>query len=190
MNYHFFYFKIGITKDSTVVMQLARLSLVFSWIAIFAHRTCSFTFPGLPQRLISGGSLDTSTNTRQVDVPNRREFRQFFAIKCMNDDRNRASLIYDERHLNHDDQSHPEKSTRASVMWHSLESSGLTAQCQRVIGREATKEELKLAHSEDHIDAVNQRDAMMDESTYFTDGTPLAARLAAGCVLEMTRQVS
>lgn len=74
-------------------------------------------------------------------------------------------------------------------MWHSLESSGLTAQCQRVIGREATKEELKLAHSEDHIDAVNQRDAMMDESTYFTDGTPLAARLAAGCVLEMTRQV-
>ena len=100
-----------------------------------------------------------------------------------------ASLVYDERHALHDDQSHPEKSSRATKMWEALELAGLTTRCKRVPGREATREELALAHTSAHIHAVNSGQAVMDESTYFTPGSPLAARVAAGCVLEMTRQV-
>ena len=100
-----------------------------------------------------------------------------------------ASLVYDDRHALHDDPTHPEKSSRASKMWEALESSGLAQRCYKVSGREATREELAVAHTEEHIDLVNQGQALMDGSTYFTKGTPLAARVAAGCVLEMTKQV-
>eukprot|EP00291_Cryptomonas_curvata_P025317 CAMPEP_0172163476 /NCGR_PEP_ID=MMETSP1050-20130122/7294_1 /TAXON_ID=233186 /ORGANISM="Cryptomonas curvata, Strain CCAP979/52" /LENGTH=208 /DNA_ID=CAMNT_0012833673 /DNA_START=192 /DNA_END=815 /DNA_ORIENTATION=+ len=98
-----------------------------------------------------------------------------------------ASLVYDGRHALHDDPSHPETSSRATKMWEALEETGLAQRCHKISGREATREELILAHTEEHIDLVNQGEALMDGSTYFTDGTPLAAR--AGCVLEMTRQV-
>jgi acetoin utilization deacetylase AcuC-like enzyme len=100
-----------------------------------------------------------------------------------------ASLVYDGRHTLHDDPSHPETSSRATKMWEALEESGLAQRCHKISGREATREELVLAHTEEHIDLVNQGEALMDGSTYFTVGTPLAARVAAGCVLEMTRQV-
>ena len=110
-------------------------------------------------------------------------------IICGESNLKSASLVYDGRHVLHDDPSHPETSSRATKMWEALEENGLAQRCHKISGREATREELVLAHTEEHIDLVYQGEALMDGSTYFTGGTPLAARVAAGCVLEMTRQV-
>ena len=101
-----------------------------------------------------------------------------------------ASVVYDDRHISHDDPSHPEKSARATVMWNEMVRAGLVSRCYNVKSREATEEELKLVHSAEHVAAVNAGRARMDESTYFDPkGSPQAARLAAGSVLEMTKQV-
>jgi hypothetical protein len=122
-------------------------------------------------------------------ITNRKPFTTVICAESYVHNVKSASLVYDDRHILHDDKSHPEMSARATKMWEALEESGLAQRCYKVSGREATREELAAAHTEEHINLVNQGEALMDGSTYFTTGTPLAARVAAGCVLEMTKQV-
>lgn len=81
-----------------------------------------------------------------------------------------ASIVYDDRHVQHNLGGHPEKSERASAAWLALQESGLTEQCLLVDGREATDEELLRVHSADHVKEVTEGTATMDPSTYFNPG--------------------
>ena len=169
-----------------------KLWLAVVWSGMFLHRPCcSFKLINQlhHQALIPRLTNIDSLSSRHQPYRIWRILRKRLSIKCREVHASAASVVYDERHVNHDDRSHPEKSSRATVMWHALESSGLASRSQQLLGREATRDELTLAHTEAYIDAVNNCDAEMDESTYFTSGTPLAARIAAGSVLEMTKQV-
>ena len=81
-----------------------------------------------------------------------------------------ASIVYDDRHVQHNLGGHPEKSERASAAWLALKESGLADQCLLVDGREATDEELLRVHSADHVRKVTEGTATMDPSTYFNPG--------------------
>jgi len=84
-----------------------------------------------------------------------------------------ASIVYDDRHVQHNLGGHPEKSERASAAWLALKDSGLADQCLLVDGREATDEELLRVHSADHVREVTEGTATMDPSTYFNpDASP------------------
>ena len=89
----------------------------------------------------------------------------------------------------------PEQSDRGSSVWDGLVAEGLEAKCERVDVSPASKDEICLVHTPEHYARVMACDpaCLCDEDndarTPLTEGSPLAARLAAGCVTGMMRRV-
>ena len=105
-----------------------------------------------------------------------------------------TGLVYDERFLLHRaPYDHPEHPGRLSAIWNRLEGDGLAARCRRVPARDATREELLAVHTSEHIDRVEatarREYAQLDPDTYTSRNSAEAARLAAGGLVDLTREV-
>ncbi len=106
-----------------------------------------------------------------------------------------TGLVFDERFLDHRaPPGHPEHSGRATVIWSRLESEGLAARGRRIPAREATDEELERVHTARHVraiaDTARQEALLLDPDTYTSPGSALAARLAAGGLVDLAREVA
>jgi acetoin utilization deacetylase AcuC-like enzyme len=105
-----------------------------------------------------------------------------------------TGLVYDERFLLHRaPYDHPEHPGRLSAIWNRLEADWLVARCRRITPRDATREELLAVHTSDHIDRVEstarREHAQLDPDTYTSRRSADAARLAAGGLVDLTREV-
>jgi histone deacetylase 6 len=105
-----------------------------------------------------------------------------------------TGLVYDERFLLHRaPYDHPEHPGRLSAIWNRLEADGLVTRCRRIAARDATREELLAVHSSDHVDRVEatarREYSQIDPDTYTSRRSAEAARLAAGGLVDLTREV-
>ncbi|XP_064398021.1 histone deacetylase 6-like [Halichondria panicea] len=113
-----------------------------------------------------------------------------------------TGVIYDRRMLKHFNElnpNHPETPERIEHTWNDLESLGLLQQCTQLEAREATKEEILLVHHEEHYQLLSTCENLSKEdllalsgaysSVYLNNFSFEVAKLAAGCVLELTQQV-
>jgi len=105
-----------------------------------------------------------------------------------------TGLLYDERFPRHRAlDAHPEHPGRLEAIRAGLQKEGLFERCQRVEAREASPEELVSVHTEEHIRAVeatSQHDfTQLDPDTYTSRDSAVAARLAAGGLVELTAAV-
>lgn len=123
-----------------------------------------------------------------------------------------TGLAFDNLMLKHacicgDNSIHPEHSGRLQSVWARLNETGLVARCDRLRSRKATQEELQSVHTESHVTlfGANQLNRQkMDTSnralfvrlacggvgvdldtTWNVDHTAIAARTAAGCVIDL-----
>ncbi|CAE7214613.1 Hdac6 [Symbiodinium sp. CCMP2592] len=130
----------------------------------------------------------------------QRRFFDFGGEKSVND--NVVGLIFDDRmaqHRNLEDPSHPEQPARILKVFEYLEREGLTQRCVRLDARKATKEELELKHTPEHVDAMFQIANMSEKETvelsqkydsiFLCPDSLEAAMLAAGSVLSATEEV-
>jgi histone deacetylase 6 len=106
-----------------------------------------------------------------------------------------TGLVYDERFLVHEaPYDHPEHPGRLAAIWRRFEGDGLAPRCRRVPAREASTDELARVHTERYIDRIGQtaRDDFhpLDPDTYASRGSALAARLAAGALIDLTAAVT
>ena len=106
-----------------------------------------------------------------------------------------TGLVFDERFLDHRaPPGHPEHAGRAAAIWGRLESEGLAARCRRVPAREATDEELERVHTPRHVRAIGEtarhEALLLDPDTYTSPGSALAARLAAGGLVDLALAVA
>ncbi len=106
-----------------------------------------------------------------------------------------TGLVYDERLLAHRaPYDHPEHPGRLTAIWRRLQEEGLAGRCERVPAREATREELAAIHTAAHIAAVDATaDAgfvQLDPDTYACRDSALAARLAAGGLVDLCAAVA
>jgi histone deacetylase 6 len=85
---------------------------------------------------------------------------------------------------------HPERPERLAAIEARLESEGLTSRCLAVAAREATDEELLAIHTEELIREVDETATRsftsLDPDTYASSESALAARLAAGGLVDLT----
>jgi histone deacetylase 6 len=105
-----------------------------------------------------------------------------------------TGLVYDERFLLHRaPYEHPEHPGRLAAIWRRLTAEGLAARCHSVPAREATRDELSWVHTEAHIDAIaatsSRPFAQLDPDTYSCRDSAAAARLAAGGLIDLVREV-
>jgi histone deacetylase 6 len=105
-----------------------------------------------------------------------------------------TGLVFDERFLLHRaPYEHPEHPGRLTAIRARLEKEDLFHRCQRVAAREASDAELAAIHDAGlirAIDATTKRDfVQLDSDTYACRDSALAARLAAGGLVELTRRV-
>ncbi|CAJ1329166.1 unnamed protein product [Effrenium voratum] len=127
--------------------------------------------------------------------------RRFFNLGSDEKD-NVVGLVYDERmakHRNLEDSSHPEQPKRVLAVFEHLQSRSLAKRCTRVPAREATREELLLKHSQEHVDAMlgvrnlSESEAIklsqQFDSVFLCPESTEAGLLAAGSVLEATARV-
>jgi len=88
---------------------------------------------------------------------------------------------------------HPEHPGRLSAIRERLATEGLYARCRRVPAREATREELLAVHTAEHVERVaataRHPHAQLDADTYTSSDSARAARLAAGGLVDLTRDV-
>ncbi|HZI65060.1 MAG TPA: histone deacetylase, partial [Thermoanaerobaculia bacterium] len=88
---------------------------------------------------------------------------------------------------------HPEHPGRLSAIRERLAREGLTPRFRRVEAREATREELLAVHTGEHLDRVAGTArvpfAQLDPDTYTCSDSARAARLAAGGLVDLTRDV-
>jgi acetoin utilization deacetylase AcuC-like enzyme len=88
---------------------------------------------------------------------------------------------------------HPEHPGRLSAIRERLEKEGLTPRFRRVEAREATREELVAVHTLEHVDRIAATArvpyARLDPDTYTCSDSARAARLAAGGLVDLTRDV-
>lgn len=106
-----------------------------------------------------------------------------------------TGLVFDERFLLHRaPYEHPEHPGRLVAIRSRLEEDGLSRRCSAVDAREATREELARIHTPAHIDAIaataRREFAQLDPDTYTSRDSALAARLAAGGLVDLTLAVS
>ncbi|MCY3003595.1 MAG: histone deacetylase [Planctomycetota bacterium] len=83
---------------------------------------------------------------------------------------------------------HPERPERLEALVRRLEESGIAAECERVLAREATAEELGLTHSAANVAGIQSacergRALLDDGDTYVCPDSWRAAQLAAGGTL-------
>ncbi|MDQ5857013.1 MAG: histone deacetylase, partial [Acidobacteriota bacterium] len=88
---------------------------------------------------------------------------------------------------------HPEHPGRLSAIRGRLDKEGLTSRFRRVAAREATREELLAVHTEEHVERVAATAGIphvqLDPDTYTSSDSARAARLAAGGLVDLTREV-
>lgn len=111
----------------------------------------------------------------------------------------RTGLVFDERMCDHVCFGHPESPDRIRRIWAMLESMGLVARCLRLPSRDATDEELRSVHSEDHLKKMKlllsldapqlAAAAAAYNSIYFSQGSYQAALLSCGSLLSLTEAV-
>jgi acetoin utilization deacetylase AcuC-like enzyme len=106
-----------------------------------------------------------------------------------------TGIVFDERfRLHAAPYDHPESPARLAAIESRLERDGLTARCRRIPAREATRGELLAVHTPGHlarIDATSLRSlTQLDEDTYAVAESALAARLAAGALIDLTLAVA
>ncbi|XP_053554860.1 histone deacetylase 4 [Bombina bombina] len=127
-----------------------------------------------------------------------------------------TGLVYDTLMLKHqcicgNTNSHPEHAGRIQSIWSRLQETGLRSMCECIRGRKATLEELQTVHSEAHTllygtNPLNRQKLESSLTTVFVrlpcggvgvDSDTIwnevhssgAARLAAGCVVELSSKV-
>ena len=106
-----------------------------------------------------------------------------------------TGLVYDERFLAHGaPYDHPEHPGRLSAIWRRLGDDGLVARCRRVPAREAADGELLRVHTAAHIAAIDatarEPFLQLDPDTYTCRDSALAARLAAGGLVDLVEEVA
>ncbi|WP_435007457.1 histone deacetylase family protein [Tundrisphaera lichenicola] len=105
-----------------------------------------------------------------------------------------VTLYRDTRMLDHvPGPQHPERPERLSAILRHLERTGLARHCPTPIVRPATDEELLRVHTPGHIAGVERAAAegggLVEVDTWISHGSPLAARLAAGAVVDAVTSV-
>lgn len=111
----------------------------------------------------------------------------------------KTALVYDEGMCKHADVPGCEISERIERIHGQLELEGLASKCKYIKAREATDEELLAVHTAAHIDALDSLASKTDEelrafeqtvnSICVNQSTPVAARLAAGSLVDLCAQV-
>ncbi len=106
-----------------------------------------------------------------------------------------TGLVDDERFLRHRaPYEHPEHPGRLEAIRARLEREDLAARCRRVPAREATDEELRRIHTPDLLALVDETSAheflQLDPDTYTCRDSALAARLAAGGLIDLCAEVA
>ena len=111
-----------------------------------------------------------------------------------------SGLVYDERMVAHEDIPGCEIGERIVSIYKRLQTEGLVSKCVNVAAREATTTELLRVHTRKHIDEIDRLESMADDeikefesklnSIKLNQQTPLAARLAAGGLIELCLKVS
>jgi len=106
-----------------------------------------------------------------------------------------TGLVFDERFLEHRaPPGHPEHAGRAAAIWRRLEAQGLAARGRRVPAREATDAELERIHTPRHVrtiaETARHEGLQLDPDTYTSPGSALAARLAAGGLIDLVLEVA
>jgi acetoin utilization deacetylase AcuC-like enzyme len=108
----------------------------------------------------------------------------------------RTGLCTDERFRAHSaPREHPERPERLVAIDRALDASGLRPRCIPVAARPATREELLAAHAPEYLDALEETVAKggfgwLDPDTFFSDGSWLAALLAAGAAIDLAHKVA
>ncbi len=102
-----------------------------------------------------------------------------------------TGILLDRRFRAHEaPYEHPERPDRLAAIESRLERDGLAARCRRIPAREATRDELLAVHTPRlvlEIDATAGRPyTSLDPDTYASPGSALAARLAAGGLVDLT----
>lgn len=112
-----------------------------------------------------------------------------------------TGLVYDSRMSNHcGDSSHPERPNRIRAIGEALVRTKLVESCVRIPARPATNEEVRLVHTEGHVKIVEDLSQNLAESdsrsvgfidgdTYMSKESLLAAQLAAGSLIDVTKAV-
>ena len=103
-------------------------------------------------------------------------------------------LYTDTRMLNHRPHpGHPERPERLATILRQLDRTGLRALCEQPTIRPATDAELERVHSVDYIKSMAQTvlagDHQIEEDTWVSSGSELAARLGVGAVLGAVQSV-
>ena len=111
-----------------------------------------------------------------------------------------TGLVYDERMVEHEDIPGCEIGERIVRIYGELKKQNLISKCVDVPAREATTDELLRVHTKKHIDAIDKLKHMTDRdilkfenklnSIKLNQETPLAARLAAGGLIDLCKKVS
>ena len=106
-----------------------------------------------------------------------------------------TGLVFDERFLLHRaPYEHPEHPGRLEAIWSHLSSEGLSERCETVAARNATREELARVHTEAHLDAIDATESLpfvqLDPDTYACPDSAAAAKLAAGGLIDLVRDVA
>jgi histone deacetylase 4/5 len=105
-----------------------------------------------------------------------------------------TGLVYDERFLAHRaPYDHPEHPGRLTAIWQRLQQDGLVERCVRVPARQAARNELEEIHTAAHIATIEQTQrqdfVQLDPDTYTSRGSALAAKLAAGGLIDLSAEV-
>ncbi|CAL8098558.1 unnamed protein product [Calicophoron daubneyi] len=108
-----------------------------------------------------------------------------------------TAFIYDEQMLQHENMWYPsyaERPERATAIFDRCTDYGLLDRCLLISAEPAQEETLSSVHDAAYIDQISGSATMSDEqrkalasnldSVYFNDHTNLAARIAAGCVIQ------
>ncbi|KZO93066.1 Arginase/deacetylase [Calocera viscosa TUFC12733] len=127
---------------------------------------------------------------------------------------NRTGFVYDVRMMlhndgmdEHDDDRHPERPKRISVVYEALQKEGVLQRMRRLPMREATRSEILLVHPPSLLTKMDQIEAMLmgedaeaallgtrayyeSLSLYVHPSTSLCARLSCGGVIESTMAVA
>ncbi|KAG7171304.1 histone deacetylase 6-like [Homarus americanus] len=172
--------------------------------AVKARHTPSLTFLGLNARPLR-------FPTREVHIVQSPELLERIKSKLLQlklKERTRAlpggklCLVYDEemsRHRSLSGAEHPERPERTEQIWEYLKQYGIIERATVLKSRRATREEVELVHTKDHVDfmfnigSLSQKEleSLQDKykSIYFHSMSNDAALLASGSLLQVVDSV-
>jgi acetoin utilization deacetylase AcuC-like enzyme len=104
-----------------------------------------------------------------------------------------AGYVYDPLYLQHDAPGHPECAARLRAIMSHLGSAGVLARLSEIAPRDASEEDLRLVHTQEHIERVRAAAGggghWLDVDTYAVPASFAAALRSAGGVLAATDAV-